>query len=150
MEFLILPPSDAAFRIMLMVLAQDPRYAGMPLRRVVDLHTVLRKRHVMGAFEGPDVRGVILWSEFPAEVGVKAVRERKLPDPVLEVPKGDAVMVLGIVAPGPDMVRPFWDAFAAEQSGKIILYERTFPDGRKPRFAWFDRAGRPMGTQLEA
>ena len=148
MQYGILPPGDATFRSVALLMANHERYASMPLQRLKQLRKVIEQGHVWGATEGGELRGAVPWREFPRQAVVDAIAARKLPHPKLQAPSGEALVVLGFIAHSPADVRPLVDSFREHHKGKIIVVKRMFQEGRETRYMWVDRDGRHNGPNL--
>lgn len=130
-----------------MLFARHPAYAHLPVARTVEILDAVRCQHNFCAVVDGRLVGAILWKPLPGEVACRAIAERRLPSAQEIAEGGDARVATSFIAPSPNSVRVFWDAFIASQPGRIILFERHAA-GKPSRLHWFDRTGRLKGDQL--
>jgi len=130
-----------------MLFARHPLYGALPIVRTTEILDAVRRQHNFCMLDGGRLTGAILWKPVPDEAARRAIDAGRMPSPSEVHPEGMARVATCFIAPAPEQVRAFWEAFVGSQSGRIVLYERHTP-GKSPRLQWVDRSGRRKGKQL--
>jgi hypothetical protein len=147
MQYGPLSPDDPSFRALCMLLAHDPMYANIPVRRLIEFHELIQRRHTFCAIDGNTLKGAIAWQPMSSEDARRAIGKRAWPADDFVVGDGGSLLLLAFIAPSADQALPFFRRFVSANRGKILVLQRHYAS-RASRLLWIDRSGRYLGPEL--
>lgn len=149
-----LPQDDSSFRVLILLFANDPFYAKMPLARTKEILSAIKNKRNLCRAQNGIVTGSVLWVDVSDEIARKLIKESRMPT-ILEVQKDEghagsgALVLTSIVSQTGDTMLELWRKLVVTHAGRTILFERHSQRGEASKsFSWIDKDGKRNGPNI--
>jgi hemolysin-activating ACP:hemolysin acyltransferase len=135
---------DALFVQLTLLMAKEPLYRDLPVRRLADVYATLKKRQYLMIGDKGRLSGAILWKTLDESSAQDLVVARRLPTAKELSAKGTAKVLTAFIASDPDTLSQLWRQLVRQQKGNTLLFERHYVEqGQATKaFGWVDQKGK--------